>query len=58
VLTARVERNGITTDSGEYLQIDMSAVPAGTWLLELTVTDRQTGQSTSQCLLFRTLPVR
>jgi GWxTD domain-containing protein len=58
VLTARVERNGITTDSGEYLQIDMSAVPAGTWLLELTVTDRQTGQSTSRRLLFRTLPVR
>jgi GWxTD domain-containing protein len=58
VLTARVERNGITTDSGEYLQIDMSAVPAGTWLLELTVTDRQTGQSASQRLLFRTFPVR
>ncbi len=58
VLTARVERSGITTDSGEYLEIDMSAVPAGTWLLELTVTDRLTRVSTSQRLLFRTLPFR
>jgi GWxTD domain-containing protein len=58
VLTARVERSRITTDSGEYLQIDMSAVPAGIWLLELTVTDRQTGQSAGQRLFFRTLPLR
>jgi hypothetical protein len=36
----------------------MSTVPSGTYLLELTVTDRQTGQTANQRLLFRTLPVR
>ncbi len=57
VLTARTERSGIESTSREWLQVDMSEVPAGTYLLELTITDRLTGQSTGQRLLFRTLPV-
>jgi len=58
VLTATVPRSDIRSDLGEYLEIDMSGVEAGTYLLELTVTDRLSGLSAVQKLLFRTLPVR
>lgn len=58
VLTATVPRSDIRSDLGEYLEIDMSGVEAGTYLLELTVTDRLSGSTAVQRLLFRTLPVR
>jgi GWxTD domain-containing protein len=58
VLTATVPRSDIRSDTGEYLEIGMSQLPAGTYLLELTVKDNLSGATASQRLLFRTLPAR
>ncbi len=58
VLSATVPRSDIRSDIGEYLEIDMSKVPAGTWLLEMTVRDKLNEATAAQRLLFRTLPVR
>ncbi len=58
VLTATVPRSDIRSDIGEYLEIDMSQLPAGTYLLELTAKDNLNGATASRRILFRTLPAR
>lgn len=58
VLTSAVQRSGIFSDESAYLEIDLSRLPAGTYLLELTITDKLNGATARGALLFRTLPIR
>ncbi len=50
--------SGISPEMASWLEVDMSSLPPGSYLLELTVTDEVSGQKVTNSLLFRTLPAR
>jgi GWxTD domain-containing protein len=56
VLTSAVPRSGIFNDETAWLELDLSQLPADTYIVELTVTDKLTGAVAQGALLFRTLP--
>jgi GWxTD domain-containing protein len=58
VLTSTVSRTGIRNQESAYLEIGLSELPADTYIIELTVTDKISGQTAGSLLYFRTLPVR
>ncbi|MFO7768814.1 MAG: hypothetical protein R6W82_07645, partial [bacterium] len=58
VITSTVSASGIRSDERAYLQIDLSALPAGTYELVLTATDTHDGRTAAARLLFRTIPGR
>lgn len=57
-LSSTIRSSGIRFDEPSYLELDMSLAPPGTYELQLVVTDRLGGGSTSNALRFRTLPER
>jgi GWxTD domain-containing protein len=58
VLTSGVEGSGIFPEVGTWLEIDMGNQEAGTYILELVVSDLHTGATATTNLLFTTVPPR
>jgi GWxTD domain-containing protein len=58
VLTSTVPRTGIREQESAYLEIGLNELPADTYIIEMTVTDKLSGQTASSALYFRTLPIR
>ena len=57
-LSSTVDVTGIRPDVPSHIELDMRLAPPGSYELQLVVTDRLTGATSSSALRFRTLPER
>ncbi len=57
-LSSVIEATGIRSDVPSHIELDMRLAPPGAYELQLVVTDRLTGSTSSSALRFRTLPGR
>ncbi|MFO7768829.1 MAG: tetratricopeptide repeat protein [bacterium] len=56
VLSSDFQTTGIRSDVESYFELDMNLAPAGTYQLQVTVTDNLTGESATSVTIFRTVP--